>query len=536
MDRIIAQYRAVCAADQAEKVAKAIAWEQTVEVVEAAVPWPELRERMVGRVEQLSHDGHAADITISYNPELAVGQIAPLFNLAYGNVALYRQIRLTDFRVPNAVAEAIGGPRYGVAGLRRAAGVYDRPLLCTALKPRGASNEHLADLAYRYALGGGDLIKDDQNLAEADLHAFQHRVLTTHQALQRAADERGRRCLYFPHITGSGPDWRAKLDFIRGLGIDGALFCPLTLGFGVCQQAARDYDLLTLYHPSLAGAFTQPADHGIDAAVMYGLFYRLAGADVSIFLGPGGRLSLSEDDNRRISQRLREPLGTVNPSMPCAAGGKTLAQLPQLMKLHGRDSVLLVGGALLTEDPDLSVGTRRYIDAIRQHYPGREDAQHHPRQQPASYVLTQSAPARWIDRQAIDYKQVDQAADQTADFAGVSRWPLIGDGADATPFAMRYFELAPGGYTSLERHVHAHAVVVVRGLCQLRLGDRQQTLKPLDVAYIDRLETHQLHNAGDEPCGFFCIVDRWRDRPQPVDGDEASLSACEFDPDHSDNK
>ena len=35
----------------------------------------------------------------------------------------------------------------------------------------------------------------------------------------------------------------------------------------------------------------------------------------------------------------------------------------------------------------------------------------------------------------------------------------------------------------------------------------------LDVAYVAPLEPHQLRNETDRPFGFFCIVDRLRDRP-----------------------
>jgi len=36
------------------------------------------------------------------------------------------------------------------------------------------------------------------------------------------------------------------------------------------------------------------------------------------------------------------------------------------------------------------------------------------------------------------------------------------------------------------------------------------------VVYVDTLEPHQLRNSGAEPFGFYCIVDRERDRPQPA--------------------
>ena len=43
-------------------------------------------------------------------------------------------------------------------------------------------------------------------------------------------------------------------------------------------------------------------------------------------------------------------------------------------------------------------------------------------------------------------------------------------------------------------------------------GERR-TLAPFDIAYVDRRHAHQLRNESDTPFGFFCIVDRERDRP-----------------------
>ena len=545
MERILARYRALCRPQEAAAIGRAIAWEQTVEVVEAAVPWPEVRERMVGRVEHIEHDGQAAHIDISYNPELAVDQLTPLLNLAYGNVSLYPQVRLTHLEIPPALADAIGGPRLGVEGIRERTGIFGRPLLCTAVKPRGAELEHLADIAYRYALGGGDVLKDDQNLAEIDLHGFQQRVLAIHQALDRAAQKTGRRCMYFPHISGVGPLMEGQLKFISGLGIQGALFCPLTLGLAVCKQAAADYDLAAMYHPAFAGTFTVPTRHGMNAEVVYGTLYRLGGADISIFPGPGGRVQLSEDNNRAIAQQLNQPLGSLKRTLPCPAGGKTLELLPDLMQLHGPDALLLVGGALLTNDPDLSVGTGRFIDAIKNEFPGDTRPQQRPVRENHSYVLKHQAQGEWSERQRQVYKASSESSSTRPDFDNVDRLPLVGSAQENTSFALRYFELAPGGYTSLECHVHSHTIIVHHGECVLRQGQQaatvehfqeaeltEQCLKEQDIAYIDTLIPHQLVNRSEETCGFYCLVDRLRDRPQSLgagaDTAQDGKSSCEL--------
>ncbi|MFN7941336.1 MAG: cupin domain-containing protein [Thermoanaerobaculia bacterium] len=107
-------------------------------------------------------------------------------------------------------------------------------------------------------------------------------------------------------------------------------------------------------------------------------------------------------------------------------------------------------------------------------------------------------------------------------YRDVTRQEILGRGAgeQALAFETRYFEVAPGGFSSFERHDHPHAVVVVRGRGEVRLGAESFALAPFDAVYVAPGEAHQFRAAGDEPFGFLCMVDRERDRPVPVDGSD----------------
>lgn len=111
-------------------------------------------------------------------------------------------------------------------------------------------------------------------------------------------------------------------------------------------------------------------------------------------------------------------------------------------------------------------------------------------------------------------------------FLGVSRRVFVGESGESPSFHTRYFEVAPGGYTTLEQHQHEHVVVVMRGKGVALVGQRRLALSFADVLYIAPDEVHQLSNSGDEPFGFLCIVNAKRDRPRPLEPGIAS--ACEF--------
>ncbi len=125
-----------------------------------------------------------------------------------------------------------------------------------------------------------------------------------------------------------------------------------------------------------------------------------------------------------------------------------------------------------------------------------------------SRVLRFQPDYRWQGVPADAYKPA------AAHWAGVSRMQLVGGGGEGTAFHVRYFELAPGGFTSLEEHVHEHAVVVLRGRGQVRLGGVVHDLGFGDTVYVAPREVHQFRNSSTmEPFGFLCVVDADRDRP-----------------------
>ena len=128
-----------------------------------------------------------------------------------------------------------------------------------------------------------------------------------------------------------------------------------------------------------------------------------------------------------------------------------------------------------------------------------------------SRVLRLGADFRWQGVPAVEYKQ------SAVHHRGVTRVSLVGDQGETTAFHTRYFEIAPGGFSSLEKHVHEHVVVVLRGAGEVRLGDAVHPLAFGDTVYVAPEEVHQFRNRSPtEPFGFLCIVDARRDRPVVV--------------------
>ena len=126
--------------------------------------------------------------------------------------------------------------------------------------------------------------------------------------------------------------------------------------------------------------------------------------------------------------------------------------------------------------------------------------------------VVRGAEFRWEGVPERRYKEEDGT------FQGVLRQTLLGEGAgqEALAFLTRYFEIAPGGWSTLERHGHPHAVVVLSGRGHVVLGGETFSLAPHDCVYVAPETPHQFRADLGEPLGFLCIVDRDRDRPRPI--------------------
>lgn len=126
---------------------------------------------------------------------------------------------------------------------------------------------------------------------------------------------------------------------------------------------------------------------------------------------------------------------------------------------------------------------------------------------------------RWDAVAHQPYKQ-----DGSAPFKDISRQVLFHEPSLACE--MRYFEMEPGGYSTLERHEHAHAVMILRGHGDCLLGHEVRPVKPFDLITIPSWTWHQFRAGKDEPFGFLCMVNTERDRPQlPTEADLAALQA-----------
>jgi len=85
------------------------------------------------------------------------------------------------------------------------------------------------------------------------------------------------------------------------------------------------------------------------------------------------------------------------------------------------------------------------------------------------------------------------------------RW-LITKEMGAENFAMRLFEMEPGGSSPLHRHPWEHEVFILEGEGIVVGGREEREFRAGDVIFIPPNEKHQLKNNSQKTVKFLCLI------------------------------
>jgi ribulose-bisphosphate carboxylase large chain len=349
-------------------MAESICIEQTIEFPPDLVRRADILERIVAEIESFEPLGpERFEATIAFAVETVGGELPQLLNVLFGNTSLKPGVRLERIEPGAALAASFRGPRFGREGLRALTSQPEQPLLCTALKPMGLAPDELADLAYRFALGGIDVIKDDHGLADQPFCPFSERVKRCAEAVRRGRDETGKPCLYVPNLSMPTDRLRARALEAKQAGAGGLLVAPALVGFDSMRMLADDdaIALPILCHPALQGLGLGSPDGGIGHRVWLAELPRLAGADAIIFPSYGGRFAFTEEDCRDLVDGTACEMGAIRTIMPVPAGGMSVDKVPAMLSFYGRDMMLLIGGDLHRDGSDLAASCRRFREVVQ---------------------------------------------------------------------------------------------------------------------------------------------------------------------------
>jgi 2,3-diketo-5-methylthiopentyl-1-phosphate enolase len=338
--------------------------------VEVSEETPEVRERLTSKVlgyyEIPAPDGTKKAIiqlafpTAAWDVNVNIPMI--LLSIAGNCFAFPTDSRLLDVYIPEKVAKHFQGPKYGISGLRERLGVPERPLVLQIIKPKmGMTPEETANQVYQSALGGADLVKDDEMCSELSNCPFEARLEAVLKALEKAERETGEKTLYMVSITDEVDRLLPKARKAAQMGATGYLLA-YSAGPSALRALAEDpeCDAPILLHVShmLAGlpriSFT-----------VYSKICRLCGADM--MLSPSMWSSIpvvSPEECYRNAQTMVAPFYHIKRTWPMPAAGMYPGLASVLLSEHGPDMIVPAGGGILGHPMGYTEGARAWRQAF----------------------------------------------------------------------------------------------------------------------------------------------------------------------------
>jgi len=303
-----------------------------------------------------------AEVAVSWPVENFGANLPTLVSTLQGNLyelAQFSGLRLLDFDVPADFARRFRGPRFGVAGTRRRAGVRGRPLIGTIIKPSiGLTPAQTAQLVATLAAADIDFIKDDELMANPPHSPFNRRVDAVMAVLRRHEDRTGRRVLYAFNISDELEAMRRHYEKVVQAGGTCAMISLNSVGLAAAKRIADEGALAIHGHRNGWGMLNRHPRLGMEFAA-YQKLWRLAGVDQLHVNGLANKFWEPDDSVVRSIRACLEPWRGLAPILPVVSSGQWGGQAPgTYRRTRTVDLLYLAGGGILAHPAGAAAGVR----------------------------------------------------------------------------------------------------------------------------------------------------------------------------------
>lgn len=308
-----------------------------------------------------------AYVTVSW-PLANVGVNLPtLLSTVAGNLFELRDhsgLKLVELSLPDAYA-ACPGPQFGIAGTRRLAGVPDRPLIGTIIKPSvGLTPAATAALVAQLVAAEIDFIKDDELMADPPHSPFAERVGAVMRAIHDAEDQLGRTVMYAFNITAGLDAMKRYHDLVLAAGGTCVMVSLNSVGLTGVEALRRHSQLPIHGHRNGWGMYTRHPALGISWPV-YQQLWRLAGTDHLHVNGIANKFWEPDDSVvASIEAVLRPIFRDGDAAMPVISSGQWGGQAPETWRrTRTVDVMYLAGGGVMAHPDGPGAGVRGLREA-----------------------------------------------------------------------------------------------------------------------------------------------------------------------------
>ena len=388
-DRIEADYLIETAFDP-RQAAESMAGEQSSGTF-IAVPGetPELKERAAASIVKLELIGEAAHaslpgagrprsaaeaciqrakVTLSWPLDNIGPSLPNLMATVAGNLFELRQfsgLRLEQLRLPPLFADTYGGPKFGIDGTRKLAGVRRGALIGTIIKPSiGLTPAGTAELVGTLCGAGIDFIKDDELQSDGKQCTFEDRAHAVMAVINAHADRTGRKVMFAFNLTGELDQMRRRHDLVLSLGGTCVMASLNSVGLVGMVELVRHSQLPIHAHRNGWGYLSRDPLLGW-SYIAWQKLWRIAGVDHMHVNGLQNKFSESDESVLASARECLTPLSVGKPCivLPVFSSGQTALQIPDTIDaLKCNDLIYAAGGGILGH-PD---GVRAGVESLRE--------------------------------------------------------------------------------------------------------------------------------------------------------------------------
>jgi 2,3-diketo-5-methylthiopentyl-1-phosphate enolase len=305
-------------------------------------------------------------IQIAFPSANVEDQLPMLLTATIGNISMVPNFKLLDLRMPRATLDQYQGPRFGIDGWYKALGLEpgSRPILNNMIKPcSGYPLEVGAKLFRDVAMGGCDVIKDDELIANMKYNDAVERVKTYMKIEKEVYEETGEHTLYTVNVTDRLPRMFDLAKRCIDAGANAMMVNYLAVGPEAMRALAEDpaINVPILAHMDVAGVYFMSPYQGISSPIVFGKFARLCGADAIVLpFSLGGKGIYMHDRFMATVRNLTFPFGSLKPTLPMPSGGITPANVPDCVNNLGRCIMIGSGGGIHAHPKGPTAGTKAF--------------------------------------------------------------------------------------------------------------------------------------------------------------------------------
>lgn len=298
------------------------------------------------------------------------GNFATMLTGILGNdVSTSLEVRLENLEFENHALDDMEYKKSStpIEKLRKITGVKDRPLILNMIKPcLGFDTQTGANFFREVALGGIDLVKDDELLSNPTYNPLEARIDAYQKVSDEVFEETGKRTLYIPNITDSPRKMREHAKYAVKAGIKACLINFVFTGYDAFAEICREFDedLFVIGHYAGVGIY-QGERCGISDQVSLGVLPRLAGTDAVMTMYPKksdlkGRMGYYQNVQAQTAA-----IRGMDKIVITVGGGITPLDIPSINEELGNDVIIGVGGAVQGHPMGTSAGSKAVMDAIK---------------------------------------------------------------------------------------------------------------------------------------------------------------------------